>query len=363
MLERWRLYWDDRRSSAGAIDRAFAEADVVDLLVAESKIYANIDPNDVHKIPKVVDQKLLEDTDSVHTLYILAVLMEAIVESGNKSLDQLEWLCKTSNTAFKKALAVVEVAPSCSNISAALIYSLLVLQLRALTQLKRYSAAVSLFNLRHQKGKDFPSLKNCSPRIQATFCFYEGVYNVASGSLDLANTVLTRAFEVSSKYNVPELSQRILIYLVPVKCLCEQLLPSQEVFKSFPLIEKLYKQLLTSILRGNISQFSEHLESRKRIFSSNRLYVAVTTMWRLCIVYMLRRVQIEVESSRIPMDLVDKALEWSGYFSDRRSPDKRTASQVLLIAQLIRSGYIKGYVAPEHGLIILSKSNSFPKMQ
>lgn len=362
-LKLWHDSWKRHKDCTNTyISSQLSESDMNKEKLAKIEIFKKIDPESFEDTSTYADRLLLSDCRSLE-FYIATVLMGGVVECETASQNELTWVISQANSSLMRTIRSSNPNRLCGESSATIIYTLLVLQLRALTRLKAYDAAYSLLKYYSGNTRLFPPLEASSPVSQASFHYFEGIYHVASNSLVPARSALMSALTIASNYAVPELQQRILIYLVPVMAASEQLRPSYKLYEEYPLEKKLYEPLMKSIVRGNVSQFNEHLNNYKHILVSNRLYIVVTALWNLCIACLMCRVQRVLQSSRIDMDIMDKALEWSGYFKDLRSPSKRKASQVLLIAQLINAGHVRGYVAPEQGLIVLSKTNPFPTLR
>lgn len=149
--------------------------------------------------------------------------------------------------------------------------------------------------------------------------------------------------------------RRILLYLIPVRLLHGQR-PNAQLLAPFPRLEALYAHVLEACRRGDVRTLDQTLSDAayERPFVRLGVFLALERVRAVCITRLLRRVwRHEGGGTRLRLAPMAQALQWIGAADDALGAE-------WLIATQIAQGRIKGYVAHERQMLVLSANDPFP---
>lgn len=199
---------------------------------------------------------------------------------------------------------------------------------------------------------DLPPL-DAFPRAQmVTFRYYMGRLAFLDEDYVRAEAELSCAWAHTPLHATKQL-ERILVYLTPVRVLQAQ---HPTFLASYPRLETAYGPLIHACQRGDVSAFDAALNETQRERSLVRLgvYLAWERARDVCITRLIRRVwRQEGSSTRTRLAPIASALQWLDCASDAPGAE-------WLIATQIARGRIKGYIAHERQMVVLSASDPFP---
>lgn len=199
---------------------------------------------------------------------------------------------------------------------------------------------------------DLPPL-SAFPRAQmVTFRYYMGRLALLDEDYGRAEAELSSALAYTPRRAAKQL-ERILVYLTPVRVLQAQ---HPTFLASYPRLEATYGPLIQACERGDVRAFDAALNETRREQSLIRLgvYLAWEHARDVCITRLIRRVwRQEGSSTRTRLAPIASALQWLDGASDASGAE-------WLVATQIARGRIKGYIAHERQMVVLSASDPFP---
>ncbi|EPQ30143.1 uncharacterized protein PFL1_02260 [Pseudozyma flocculosa PF-1] len=210
--------------------------------------------------------------------------------------------------------------------------------------------------LRAISAAALPPLEEFPRAHQVTFRYYVGVLAFLGEEYAKADTELTFAF-ANCHCRATRNQELILSYLIPTR-LVLGVMPTPALLARFPRLSALYTPLLTSFARGDVQTFDAHLatpEVEKRLVSRG-VFLSIERAREGCLRSLFRRVWIAKDrATRIPVDDFWRALAFVGVRVDKEEAE-------WLVAGLVYKGYMKGYIAHERGIVVLSAKEAFPKL-
>ncbi|RDA95425.1 hypothetical protein CP533_5481 [Ophiocordyceps camponoti-saundersi (nom. inval.)] len=218
----------------------------------------------------------------------------------------------------------------------------------------------------NDKG-DMPSLESFPAAQRVTFRYYEGVLFFLEENYVQAEERLIEAWKLCHKDARANL-ERILTYLVPCKLLTSHVLPTKKLLGTFPRLQRLFLPLSDCIKRGDLQGFDLALQEAEEEFVKQRIYLTLERGRDIALRNLLRKVFIvggfeepketdaaPVRRTRIPVAEFRAAVCIS---SGKEHID--TDEVECLIANMIYKDLMKGYIARERGIVVLSKKGAFP---
>ncbi|RDA86394.1 hypothetical protein CP532_6467 [Ophiocordyceps camponoti-leonardi (nom. inval.)] len=218
----------------------------------------------------------------------------------------------------------------------------------------------------NEKG-DMPSLESFPASQRVTFRYYEGVLFFLEENYVQAEERLIEAWQLCHKDARANL-ERILTYLVPCKLLTSHVLPTKKLLEAFPRLQRLFLPLSQCIKRGDLRGFDLALQEGEEEFVKQRIYLTLERGRDIALRNLLRKVFIAggfdetkepdaapVRRTRIPVAEFVAAVCIS---SGKEHVDRDEVE--CLIANMIYKDLMKGYIARERGIVVLSKKGAFP---
>ncbi|KAK2014966.1 PCI domain-containing protein [Colletotrichum eremochloae] len=213
---------------------------------------------------------------------------------------------------------------------------------------------------------DMPPLEAFPKSQRVTFKFYEGVLFFLEENYVEAEKHLTEAWSLCHK-DAKSNQERILTYLIPCHLLTTHTLPSSKLLEPFPRLQKLFLPLSRCIRSGDLRNFDLALQEGEEEFVRRRIYLTLERGRDIALRNLLRKVFIAggfeeakepgvapVRRTRIPVAEFAAAISLGS--QESVDPDEVEC----LLANMIYKNLMKGYIARERGIVVLSKNGAFP---
>ncbi|KEY65081.1 hypothetical protein S7711_08151 [Stachybotrys chartarum IBT 7711] len=236
------------------------------------------------------------------------------------------------------------------------------------TYFKLNSASLSrtiLKTLTAYRG-DMPPLEMFPKSQRVTFKYYEGVLFFLEENYMQAEKHLTEALLLCHKDAKTNL-ERILTYLIPCRLLTSHDLPTTTMLKPYPRLQQVFLSLAGCIRRGDLRGFDLALQKEEEYFVKRRIYLTLERGRDIALRNLLRKVFIAggfdeakegeapVRRTRIPV------AEFQAAISMASGGEVIDSDEVeCLLANMIYKELMKGYIARERGIVVLSKKGAFP---
>ncbi|KAI0151662.1 PCI domain-containing protein [Xylariaceae sp. FL1272] len=212
---------------------------------------------------------------------------------------------------------------------------------------------------------DIPSIDKFPKSQQVTFKYYEGVLAFLEENYVEAEKCLEMAWLMCHKDAQRNL-ELILTYLIPCRLLTTHTLPSATLLAPFPRLQKLFMPLAEAIKTSDLKAFDIALRKGEDEFIKRRIYLTLERGRDIALRNLLRKVFLAggyeeakdgaapVRRTRIPVAEFTAAVRLSG------GEPIDTDEVECLMANMIYKNLMKGYIAHERGIVVLSKSGAFP---
>ncbi|KAJ9161486.1 Protein CSN12 [Coniochaeta hoffmannii] len=236
------------------------------------------------------------------------------------------------------------------------------------TYFKLNSASLSknmLKSLTAGRG-DMPGLSAFPKSQQVTFKYYEGVLHFLEENYVESEKHLTVAWNLCHKSAMRN-KELILTYLIPCHLLTTHTLPTQQLLEPYPRLQKLFLPLCSAIKKGELHAFDIALQEAEDEFVKRRIYLTLERGRDIALRNLLRKVFIAggfeppkedgappLRRTRVPVDEFVAAISLGS--QQMLDPDEVEC----LLANMIYKGLMKGYIARERGIVVLSKTGAFP---
>ncbi|ODN04729.1 PCI domain-containing protein 2 [Orchesella cincta] len=192
------------------------------------------------------------------------------------------------------------------------------------------------------------SLKERFPREQAvTYKYYVGKKAMFDSEFRVAEECLEYAFKHASSIKN---KRKILTYLIPVKMFLG-ILPTRECLKNYNLQQ--FQEVAESLKEGNSRRFYNSLKASEQAFIQDGVYLILEKLQMLLYRNLFKKVWLICGTHQVPISTLECALKWSGY---NVTQDETHC----IVANLIYSGQIRGYVSHQHQVLVVAKTNAFP---
>ncbi|OSD04553.1 hypothetical protein PYCCODRAFT_1443820 [Trametes coccinea BRFM310] len=201
---------------------------------------------------------------------------------------------------------------------------------------------------------DIPPLSAYPRSHQVTYRYYIGMLSFLNEDFAKAEQELTLAF-YNCYTGAHSNQERVLTYLIPLRMFRGHL-PSRELLQRFPVLDDLYTPFIKAIRTGDIKSYDEALDRFEKRLVDLNLYLTIEKARELCIRGLFRRVWIASDkSTRIPVSMFHAALQIA-------NQDVSAAEAECLVANMIFKGFTRGYISHEQQMVVLAKTNAFPRL-
>ncbi|XP_077970293.1 PCI domain-containing protein 2-like isoform X2 [Styela clava] len=182
------------------------------------------------------------------------------------------------------------------------------------------------------------------------FRFYVGRKAMFDSDYKMADDYLTFAFENCHR-NCKKNLRMIMTYLVPVKMLLGNL-PPQELLERHNLTH--FGAVAQSVRTGNVQLLDKTLETHETFFIKTGVYLILEKLRAVVLRTLFKKVTELLKTHQVPLQAFQDALEMQGL------ADIDMDETECIVAGLIYSGNIKGYISHQHKKLVVSKVNPFP---
>ncbi|CAG7941240.1 unnamed protein product [Penicillium nalgiovense] len=203
-----------------------------------------------------------------------------------------------------------------------------------------------------------------------TFEYYVGVIHFLDENYTEAEEHLTYAWKMCHR-DATKNRELILTYLIPCHLVTTHTLPTKELLAPFPRLEKLFRPLSNCIRKGDLVGFDQAMSDGEAEFVKRRIYLPLERGRDIALRNLFRKVflaggfdepkegQSPVRRTRVHVNEFAAALRVGTSTSGRSRIDIDEVE--CLLSNLIYKGLMKGYIARDRGIIVLSKGGSaFP---
>lgn len=241
-------------------------------------------------------------------------------------------------------------------------------------------------------SSDMPDLSFFPKAHQVTFNFYVGVIRFLDEDYKQAEESLDKAYMMCYRSNANNV-QLILKYLIPTKMITKHQLATPTLLTNYPYLSKLYTPLFAAVKKGDIAGLDAALAAGEPAFVSRRVYLTLERARDIVVRNLFRKVYLaggyeekkEGESealrrTRIPIAEFSAALLMAGAEvhdgeggadSDeveciianliyKVCDEQRTLSDPVHARLMLQQNLMKGYIARDRGMVVLSKAGAFP---
>ncbi|KAE8448509.1 COP9 signalosome complex subunit 8 [Mollisiaceae sp. DMI_Dod_QoI] len=246
------------------------------------------------------------------------------------------------------------------------IYNIINLLFKTYFRLNSISLSKNILNAIQAYRGDMPTLDAFPKAHRVTFKYYVGVINFLEEAYEEAEKHLTEAWLLCHKDSVKN-KELILTYLIPCHLLTTHTLPSLALLERYPRLQKLFLPLSRCIKKGDLSGFDAALVAGEDEFTKRRIYLTLERGRDIALRNLLRKVFLAggfeeakdpsaapVRRTRIPV------AEFAAAISLGSHEMMETDEVECLIANMIYKNLMKGYIARERGIVVLSKGGAFP---
>ncbi|SHO77502.1 Similar to S.cerevisiae protein YJR084W (Protein that forms a complex with Thp3p) [Malassezia sympodialis ATCC 42132] len=274
----------------------------------------------------------------------------AVARDARRTNPHMEECARTLNRGFSACVA--DRYPSMAQSKKWGTYAMVNLVFRTYFQLHSISLCKNI--LRALGAGDLPPLEAFPKAHVVTFRYYVGRLALLEEDYGRAEAELSQALALAPRSSTAHI-ERILVYLIPIRLLQgQQLAPAW--LAEFPRVAQLYAPFLRACQRGDVRAYDEALRDSavERALVHLGVYLAMERARDVCVTRLLRRVwALSGRGTRQRLAPMAAALQWLG------AADDADGAEWLVATQMAR-GRVKGYIAHERQMLVLSASEPFP---
>ncbi|GMM34288.1 hypothetical protein DASC09_016130 [Saccharomycopsis crataegensis] len=250
--------------------------------------------------------------------------------------------------------------------------------------LSNYDLAGSVQKACQQKMNELPSLKEIPKGNAISYLYYNSCLCANDGAFEKAYDNLNQALQliggaaISIKYKNQQ--QSILLMLVPITFLITRRLPSQYMLDNFPKVKAMYGDIFKYAKEGNLKNFNVHVKKIEIFLLRKNLYLVFQQIKTLVICRLFKKTYLNIKTLpkifpiyyQLPLSAFAKALDFANNYTpdSQKMETRRNSGKVnfdldaaeCFVANMIFSGWIKGYISHSKSVVVVSKSQPFPKL-
>ncbi|KAH6669511.1 hypothetical protein B0J14DRAFT_121361 [Halenospora varia] len=246
------------------------------------------------------------------------------------------------------------------------IYNIINLLFKTYFKLNSISLTKNVLRAIQAYRGDMPPLEAFPKSHQVTFKYYTGVIQFLEENYVEAEKNLTEAWQLCHKDAVRN-KELILTYLIPCHLLTTHTLPTLALLAPFPRLQKLFLPLSRCIKKGDLAGFDAALLAGEDEFVKRRIYLTLERGRDIALRNLLRKVFIAggYEEAKEPLTLPVRrtripVAEFGAAISIGSKETMDNDEVECLLANMIYKNLMKGYIARERGIVVLSKGGAFP---
>jgi COP9 signalosome complex subunit 12 len=254
------------------------------------------------------------------------------------------------------------------------IYSTTNLLFKTYFKLNSISLTKNVIRALQAAQEDLPPLEMFPKSHRCTFKYYRGVIDFLQENYADAEANLSEALSLchaSAQRN----RERILTYLIPTYVLTKDRLPKESLLTAHPTMDAIFTPLFTAIRQGNLLAFDRALSAAEPALVHRRIYLTLERTRDICMRNLFRKVFLyagfeepkdaeanvtgeKIRRTRIRVEEFEAAMRVSYRGSEDVVVDRDEVE--CFLANMIYKGMMKGYIARERGVVVLSKAGAFP---
>lgn len=241
-------------------------------------------------------------------------------------------------------------------------------ELKIYFRLQNRDLAKNMEKVLISKQRDLPDLSSIDKSHAITYLYYSGAIACGEGDFKTAYLKFKHAFQLCERSDLKH-KESILIYLIPLKFLITRKYPNLNKLKLFSQNHDIYLPIIQSLLYGDLKKFDKSFETFEIFFLKKNLYLVLENLRTFVILKLIKRIyKLEHDSSHMKIGLIARGLEFSiNHINNQSLTRKKNAISIFstdetecILANLIYSGHIKGYLSHTNGVLVLSKKDPFP---
>eukprot|EP01098_Paradermamoeba_levis_P008911 TRINITY_DN3678_c0_g1_i1.p1 TRINITY_DN3678_c0_g1~~TRINITY_DN3678_c0_g1_i1.p1 ORF type:complete len:463 (+),score=99.74 TRINITY_DN3678_c0_g1_i1:145-1389(+) len=268
------------------------------------------------------------------------------LEAGGKA-DKQEDAARILNTSFNLTVNDRSPIDQSKKWGSLLIINQL---LKIYFELNHFSLCKNL--MKQVENPGFPPLDKFPLSEVVTYRFFIGRLYMFDGNYKRAEENLSFAFK-----NCPSRSYKnkrlILLFLVPVKMLLGEF-PQMEILQRYQLHQ--FVDLARAVKLGNLEQFNSSLALYEDFFIQKGIYLILEKLKMITYRNLFRRIYLILQNNKIRLALFVQILQWLEVEIDLDETE-------CILANLIASGYIRGYISHKMSCLVLSQKEPFSSNQ
>ncbi|KAF2091153.1 hypothetical protein K490DRAFT_33379 [Saccharata proteae CBS 121410] len=253
------------------------------------------------------------------------------------------------------------------------LYNITNLQFKTYFKLGSIGLSKNLLRSLQVTQADMPGFESFPKSQRTTFKYYSGVLAFLEEDYVRAEEYLNEAWRLCHK-RAQRNRELIMTYLIPCHLLTTHTLPTTTLLEPFPNLQRLFSPLATCIKKGDLAGFDNALLNGEEEFVKRRIYLTLERGRDITLRNLLRKVFLaggfmpltegqtekdRVRRTRIPVAEFGAALNLS--MKRRKGEELETDEVECMLANMIYKNLMKGYIARERGMVVLSKNNAaFP---
>ncbi|PVG00514.1 hypothetical protein CPB86DRAFT_871814 [Serendipita vermifera] len=205
-----------------------------------------------------------------------------------------------------------------------------------------------------EANPDIPLLEQFSMADQVTYHYYQGLLALLDENYSKSESELTFAFE-NCHWTSPRNQERILTFLIPLRMM-KGTFPSAALLARFEALEGLYGPFLKAIRTGDVVAFDQALTDLEARLVQLNVWLIIVKVREVVISRVFKKSWVALgKPPRMNIAAFHAALKVAG-------EDMPVAEAECLVANSIYKGYIKGYISHETQLVVLAKTDAFPRL-
>ncbi|KAE8363849.1 hypothetical protein BDV27DRAFT_129335 [Aspergillus caelatus] len=250
------------------------------------------------------------------------------------------------------------------------IYNTTNLLFKTYFKINSVSLSKNLLRALNASSADLPDMEVFPKSHIVTFKYYVGLIHFLDENYAEAEEHLAYAWNMCHKDAVKN-REMILAYLIPCHLVTTHTLPSKKLLAPFPRLERLFRPLCNCIMKGDLNGFDNAMTAGEEEFVKRRIYLPLERGRDIALRNLFRKVfiaggfeepkdgQPPIRRTRVPVAEFAAALRIGTHADDRSRVDIDEVE--CLLSNLIYKGLMKGYIARERGMVVLSKGGTaFP---
>ena len=194
--------------------------------------------------------------------------------------------------------------------------------------------------------------ENVTRADHVTYLYFLGRKRILDGEFKSAVECMEKAFVECDRSQFKN-KQLILVYLIPLKIL-NGVLPASLLLEKYKLTQ--FSNLVEAVSTGNLKLFSHTTQLQQIFFIRSGIFLLVEKLRMLAYRNLFKRVWLLLGTSIMPIDAFLSALKLGETEGEEVDVDQAHC----IIANLIQTDFVRGYISQQHQKVVVSKQNPFP---